>query len=451
MADHTGGSDMAPSPTTVIVGAGFAGIEAAEALGRAGHAFILIDQRNYHLFQPLLYQVATSTLQPAEIAAPVRALVSRYPQARVILDRVVNIDPARRVVETEARSFAYDRLILATGARTSYFGDDALAEHSFALKSLDDALHLRHQILMAFERAEMAEDEDTRKALMSFVLVGAGPNGVGAAVAIRELASRTLARDFNAIDPRQARILILEAADTILPGLAPEFIEEAAAILENKGVEIRTGAKVSAIDADGVTVDGERIAAGTTIWTAGVEVPDLADWLDAEADKKGRIKVCDDLTVPGRPEIHVVGDAALVMDGDGKPLPGLAAVAKQEGRHAAAAVITARDGGPHGGGSHRPFRYADYGHMVPLGRFSAVAEIKGRRLKGLPAWVVWAAAHIFFLMDWRRRLVVAFTWLWSLATSRTGSRIIINRQGVELPAPTRKAERGGTTDPDAEA
>jgi len=421
----------------VIVGAGFAGIEAAREFGRAGIPFTLIDQRNYHLFQPLLYHVATSILQDADIAAPTRSLVSHFEGAEVLMDKVLDIDIPTRNLMTEAGIVPYDHLILATGAQTSYFGKDAFAEHSFPLKTLQDATRLRHQILTAFERAEMAEDEDTRARLMTFVIVGGGPNGVGVAVAIKELATRTLARDFIHIDAEKARVIIVEALDQILGGIAPELVASGVEILKGKGVEIRTGAMVEEVDEDGVIIGGERLGAGTVIWTAGVEVPRLAEWLGTEVNKKGQVEVEPDLRVPGHPEIFVTGDAALSLDEEGKPHPGLAANAKQQGRFAARAIIAMRRG------EKPPERYVynDYGTMVPLGRFSAIAEIKGRKLSGFVAWAIWAAAHIFFLMDLRRQILVSLNWFSAYVTQRRGARIILNEEGVELPEATRTASR----------
>jgi NADH:ubiquinone reductase (H+-translocating) len=421
----------------VIVGAGFAGIEASREFGRAGVPFTLIDQRNYHLFQPLLYHVATAILQDADIAAPARSLVSRFQGAEVLMDKVLDIDLATRNLVTEAGIVPYDHLILATGAKTSYFGKDHLAEHSFPLKTLEDATRLRHQILTAFERAEMAEDEETRNKLMTFAIVGGGPNGVGVAVAIKELAARTLARDFVHINAGSARVIIVEALDQILGGIDPELVEKGVEILKRKGVEIRTGAMVEDVDEEGVVIGDERLAAGTVIWTAGVEVPRLAEWLGTEADKGGKVKVEPDLRVPGHPEIFVTGDAALSLDEEGKPHPGLAANAKQQGRFAARAIIAMRRG------EKAPERYVynDYGNMVPLGRFSAIAEIKGRKLSGFFAWAIWAAAHIFFLMDLRRKILVSLNWFSAYVTQRRGARIILSEEGVELPEPTRTASR----------
>jgi len=421
----------------VIVGAGFAGIEAAREFGRAGIPFTLIDQRNYHLFQPLLYHVATSVLQDADIAAPARSLVSRFKGAEVLMDKVLDIDVPTRNLVTEAGIVPYDHLILATGAQTSYFGNDEFAEHSFPLKTLQDATRLRHQILTAFERAEMAEDEETRRKLMTFAIVGGGPNGVGVAVAIKELATKTLARDFIHINAKSARVIIVEALDQILGGIDPELVEKGVETLKRKGVEIRTGAMVEDVDEEGVVIRGERLEAGTVIWTAGVEVPRLAEWLGVEADKKGQVKVEPDLRVPGHPEIFVAGDASLSLDEEGKPHPGLAANAKQQGRFAARAIIAMRRG------EKPPERYVynDYGTMVPLGRYSAIAEIKGRKLSGFFAWAIWAAAHIFFLMDLRRKILVSLNWFSAYVTQRRGARIILTEQGVELPEPTRTATR----------
>ncbi|HSP26829.1 MAG TPA: NAD(P)/FAD-dependent oxidoreductase, partial [Saliniramus sp.] len=430
-------SDKREDRKIVIVGAGFAGIEAAHEFGRAGIPFTLIDQRNYHLFQPLLYHVATSILQDADIAAPARSLVSRFEGAEVLMDKVLDIDVPTRNLVTEAGIVPYDHLILATGAQTSYFGNDHFAEHAFPLKTLSDATSLRHQILTAFERAEMAEDEETRRKLITFAIVGGGPNGVGVAVAIKELAAKTLARDFVHIHAESARVVIVEALDQILGGIDPELVDKGVEILKRKGVEIRTGAMVEEVDEEGVVIGGERLEAGTVVWTAGVEVPRLAEWLGAEANKKGQVQVEPDLRVPGHPEIFVTGDAALSLDDEGKPHPGLAANAKQQGRFAARAIIAMRRG-------EKPterYVYNDYGTMVPLGRFSAIAEIKGRKLTGFIAWAIWAVVHIFYLMDLRRRILVSLNWFSAYVTQRRGSRIILSGEDVELPEATRTASR----------
>jgi NADH:ubiquinone reductase (H+-translocating) len=421
----------------VIVGAGFAGIEAARELGRAGIPFTLIDQRNYHLFQPLLYHVATAVLQDADIAAPARSLVSRFENGEVLMDKVLDIDLETKNLVTQAGSIPFEQLILATGAKTSYFGNDHLAEHSYPLKTLRDATRLRHQILSAFERAEMARDEATRARLMTFVVVGGGPNGIGSAVAIKELATKALARDFRHIDAKTARIIVVESSDRILGGIDPELVDKAVETLRRKGVEIRTGATADDVDEDGVSIGEERIAAGTVIWTAGVEVPNLGGWLGIETGKSGQVQVLPDLSVPGHPDIFVVGDASRSLDEEGEPHPGLAAVAKQQGRFAAQGIRARLRG-------ETPpprFVYEDYGYMVPLGRFSAIAEIRGRKLSGFLAWAIWAAAHIFFLMDLRRKIIVTLNWFSAYVSRRSGSRIIVSEEGVELPEPTLTSAR----------
>lgn len=420
--------DASRRPRVVIVGAGFGGIEAALGMARADIDLTVIDRQNYHLFQPLLYQVATAILQPADIAVPVRRMIARRADALVMMSEVVDIDPRRRMVITADRQVPYDYLVLAPGSRTSYFGNDELRHHTFGLKTLDDAERLRHQILLAFERAEVADDAEERQRLMTFVIVGGGPNGVSTAAATAELAKRVLTRDFKRIDPAQARIIIAEAAPQILPGYPDALADYAAQTLRRKGVELRVDAAVSDATRESVVIGKERIAAETVIWTAGVEATQIGRWLDVPCDKSGRVKVAADLTAPGHSDIFVVGDAAHLEDEDGELLPGLAAVAKQQGRHVAE-VIRARVDGRQDPG---PFRYRDYGKLVPLGQGAAIAQTLGRDMTGRMAWLIWAGAHIAFLMDVRRRLMVGANWMWAYLTARRGARIIVDRHGTDF-------------------
>ena len=425
-------------PRVVIVGGGFGGVSAARMLARANVNVALIDRRNYHLFQPLLFQVATAILQPADIAAPIRGLLFRHDRPVVVMDAVTGIDAERKVVHTKERRLEYDYLILAPGAQTSYFGNDEWKAKTFALKTLDDAERLRHQILLSFERAEMADDDAERRRLMTFVIVGGGPNGVGAAAATAELARTVLARDFRNIDATKTRVIVVEAADGVLPGFPDKLREAARRTLERKGVEIRAGAPCDSVEEHYVGLGDERIEAGTIIWTAGVEAPHVRRWLDVEADKSGRVKVRPDLSLPGQPDIFVVGDAAYIEQ-DGDPLPGLAAVAKQQGSHAARSILRRI-----ADKETEPFRYRDYGTLVPLGRGAAVAKLGKAELTGFVAWMVWAAAHLAFLMDFRRMALVAFNWACAFVTSRRGARIIVSRDGTDVDVENpRKLGRDG--------
>ncbi len=436
------GSAKSPHPRVVIVGAGFGGIEAACRLTRRDVDLTVIDRQNYHLFQPLLYQIATAILQPADIAVPVRRMMARHGAATVLMTEVTGIDPQRRIVVTRDRDVPYDYLVLAPGSRTSYFGNDELRARTFGLKSLDDASRLRHQILLAFERAEMTDDADERRRLMTFIVVGAGPNGVSTAAALADLIRQVLARDFVRIDPTQARIIVAEAAPQILPGFPESLVDYAARTLRRRGIELRVDGAVTDVKEESAVVGEERIDADTVIWTAGVEAPQIRRWLTVDCDKNGRVKVGPDLSVPGHPEIFAIGDAAHVKGEDGKPLPGLAAVAKQQGRYVADLIARRLAGRA----EPEPFAYRDYGKLVPLGRGAAVAQTLGTDLKGFPAWFIWAVAHIAFLMDFRRRFMVGFNWLMAYLSSRRGARVIVDRLGTDIEVAGKKGEHG--TQPD---
>jgi NADH:ubiquinone reductase (H+-translocating) len=423
-------------PRVVIVGAGFGGMEAAMRLAHADSDIDLtvIDRQNYHLFQPLLYQVATSILQPGDIAVPVRRMVHRHGDAMVLMSRVTAIDATGGIVRTHDRNVPYDYLILATGSTTSYFGNDELADRTFGLKTLDDAERLRHQILLAFERAEMTDDEDERRRMMTFVVVGGGPNGVSTAAAMAELTHQVLASDFRRIDATASRIILAEAGKTILPGFPEKLVEYAAKTLKTKGVQIRLEAAVEDVENGTAVIGDQRLDAGTVVWTAGVEATQIGHWLDVPCDDNGRVMVASDLSAPGYANIHVIGDAAHLKGEYGKPLPGLAAVAKQQGRYVADLVLAHIEGRRSPG----PFVYRDYGTLVPIGGGAAIAQTLKSDLTGIRAWFVWAVAHIAFLMDGRRRLSVSFNWFWAYLTARRGARIIVDRLGTDIEVAGRK-------------
>ncbi len=403
----------------VIVGAGFGGLAAARALARSPARVTVVDRRNHHLFQPLLYQVATAGLSPADIAAPIRAILRHQANTEVILGTVTAVDGNAREVVLDGRRLPYDHLVLATGVRHDYYGRD-WERHAPGLKTIEDATAIRARVLLAFERAEAAPSPEERRRLLNFVIVGGGPTGVELAGALAELAKRALVRDFRAIDPRAARIFLLEGGPRLLPTFSAGLSAYTERALGRLGVEVRTGAIVDDIDRDGVTVAGSRIAARTVLWAAGVRASPAAAWLDAEADAHGRVKVAADLSVPGHAGIYVIGDAALAGDADGRPCPGTAPVAVQQGAYVGGRI----DASVRGRGAGGPFRYRDRGNWATIGRSAAVIDFGRLRMKGLPAWLLWGTAHIFFLIGFRNRIAVMLEWLWSYATFRRGMRLI---------------------------
>jgi NADH dehydrogenase len=407
-------------PRVVVVGAGFGGLAAATGLRTAPVAVTVIDKRNYHLFQPLLYQVATAALSPADIATPIRAILRGQTNAEVLLAKVANIDKERREVVLEDRRVPYDYLIVATGARHAYFGHDEWERFAPGLKKIDDATELRRRILLAFEQAEIATDEAERRRLLTFVVIGGGPTGVEMAGAIAELAKMALARDFRHIDPRQARILLIEAGPRILTAFPPKLSEKAERALSRLGVEVRTGTPVTACDEDGVQLGEERIPSRCIVWGAGVAASPAAKWLDAERDRAGRVMVEPDLTLPGHPEIFVIGDTAHALDAEGKPLPGVAPVAKQQGKYVAKLIQTRLADRPSPG----PFRYRNLGNMATIGRRAAVADFGWLRVNGRFAWLLWGLVHIYFLIGFRNRVAVLLDWLWAYLTFQRGARLI---------------------------
>jgi len=428
----------ARSPHVVIIGAGFGGLTAAKALAKSGFAVTLIDRHNYHLFQPLLYQVATAALSPADIASPIRGIVRRDRNVNVILANVSGVDLDRREVIAEDHRIAYDTLIVATGAQHAYFGHDDWAKYAPGLKTIDDATYLRRRVLLAFEKAETEADPDERRRLLNFVIVGGGPTGVELAGAVAELGKRALASDFRAIDPRQARVILVEAAARLLTPFDPSISEAAKRALEQLGVEVRLGAGVAAADCSGVSLGNDRIETRTIVWAAGVVASPAGRWLGAETDRSGRVVVGPDLLVPGRPDIFVIGDTAHALGTDGKPLPGVAPVAKQQGGYVAA-LIKARTAGR----TLPPFRYRDFGSLATIGRKRAVAQMGALKLEGFLAWLLWSVAHIYFLIGFRNRIVVAMNWAWNYITFQRWTRLITGMSGARMDAmPTPRAADG---------
>ena len=410
---------LPPRPRIVIVGAGFGGLFAARGLAGTAADVTVIDRRNHHLFQPLLYQVATAALSPADIAAPIRSILSRQANAEVVLGTVTSVDVAGHAVLIGDRRIAYDQLVVSTGAREAYFGHDEWAAVTLGLKSIEDATAMRRRILLAFEQAEQCGEAAERHRLLTFVIVGGGPTGVELAGTLAELAKAALARDFRHIDPAAARIVLIEAGPRLLPSFPPRLSNVAARGLGRLGVEVRLGAAVTGCDPDGVTIGAERLDSRTLIWAAGVAASPAASWLGVAPVRGGRVAVGPDLTLPGHPEIFVIGDTAAVTS-TGGPLPGVAPVAKQQGAHVARVIAARLAGRP----PPAPFRYRDYGNLATIGRREAVVDFGPLWLTGRLAWLVWGAAHIYFLIGFRNRLAVAIDWLWSYLTYQRGARLI---------------------------
>jgi len=406
-------------PHVVIVGGGFAGLCAARALRRASVDVTLLDRRNHHVFQPLLYQVATAGLSAPEIAAPLRSILRRQPNVAVLMAEVVSVDVSRRVVVLADGEMPYDYLILATGATHSYFGHDAWARHAPGLKSIEDALEIRRRLFVAFERAERETEASARVSWLTFLVVGGGPTGVELAGTVAEIARHTLAHEFRRIDPCQARVVLLEGTDRVLPPYPPGLSQKARRQLEDLGVEVRTSALVTDVDEGGVRLGAERLAARTVLWAAGVAASPVGRSLGAAVDRAGRVKVEKDLTLAGRPEAFVAGDLA-AFEQDGRPVPGVAPAAMQMGRHAARNIRRSLAGQP-----LLPFRYVDKGSLATIGRRAAVADFGRVRLWGFPAWAAWLAIHIFFLIGFRNRLVVLLDWAWAYLSYRRSARLIL--------------------------
>jgi NADH dehydrogenase len=406
-------------PRVVIIGGGFGGLYAARALARAPVRVTLLDRRNHHVFQPLLYQVATAALSPGDIASPIRFILRRQRNTEVLLEEVLAVDTANRRVVLTARELPYDFLIVAAGATHAYFGHDNWEPLAPGLKTLEDALVIRRRILLAFERAELETDEARRRALLTFVVIGGGPTGVEMAGALAEISRQSLARNFRHFDPRSARILLIEAGPAVLATFPPPLREAARRDLVRLGVDVRTGQPVTDVRQGAVTVGGDTIPAETIVWAAGVAASRLGATIGAPLDRAGRVLVQKDLTVPGHPEVFVVGDLASLQDDEGKPLPGVAQVAIQMGEHAAANIVRTIENQP-----HAPFKYHDLGNMATIGRASAVADFGWLRLKGLLGWMSWAFVHIFNLIGFRNRLVVFVEWAWAYFSYQRSVRLI---------------------------
>ena len=403
-------------PRVVIIGCGFGGLWAAKALGRAPVEVTVIDRTNHHLFTPLLYQVATAGLSAPSIAAPIRHVLARQRNATILMGEVNGIDTARHAVSLEgAEQIGYDYLVVASGSVNHYFGHDNWAPYAPALKTLDDALEIRARILTAFERAERESHPAKRAAWLTFVVIGGGATGVELAGTLAEIARHTLKGEFRRFDPRQARVVLVEGTDRVLPPYTPDLSEKARLQLERLGVTVWLGKLVTGVDADGVTLGAERLEAKTVLWAAGVASSPLGRFLGAELDRAGRVKVNADLSVPGRPEVFVVGDLALVPG-----VPGIAPAAKQMGRHAARNIRGSLENN-----KRIAFRYRDYGQLATIGRNRAVAMFGNLHLSGYPAWITWLVAHIYFLIDFRNRLAVLIDWAWSYWTYDRYARIIL--------------------------
>jgi len=407
------------TPRVIIVGAGFGGLEAAKKLAGENLRVTVIDRTNYHLFQPLLYQVATAALSPADIAAPVRAVLSKYKNVEVVLAEVQAVDVAAKKIRTADRELAYDYLILATGARHSYFGHDEWEKLAPGLKSLEDAIELRRRLLMAFEYAEKIDDEAARKAAMTFVIIGGGPTGVEMAGAIAEIARYTLRKDFRHIDPSQARVILIEGEPRLLSAFPEDLSASARKQLIDLGVEVRTGVHATNLSEAGLEVGSEFIPCRVKIWAAGNMASFVGKSLGVPVDRVGRVLVNDDLSIPDHPEVQVIGDLANFPHQTGKPLPGVSPVAMQQGRHAAENILAMIDG-------RKPqrFWYWNKGNIATIGRNKAVADLNWVHLSGFPAWLVWLFVHIIFLVGFRNRLVVLLQWGWSYVTFNAGARLI---------------------------
>ncbi|HEV2840048.1 MAG TPA: NAD(P)/FAD-dependent oxidoreductase [Chthoniobacterales bacterium] len=410
---------LSAKPHVVIVGAGFGGLEAAKKLGKGPVRVTVIDRTNHHLFQPLLYEVATAALSPADIAAPIRGILSDFPNTEVILAEVKSVNVAAKAVNIGSREIAYDYLILATGSRHSYFGHDEWEKLAPGLKSLEDAVEIRRRLLLAFEYAERITDEAAKAAAMTFVIIGGGPTGVEMAGAIAEIARHTLAKDFRHIDPTSARVVLVEGDQRVLSGFPEDLSISAMEQLKQLGVEVRTGVHAKNLTDAGLEVGDEFIPCRLKIWAAGNAASFVGKTIGVPVDKAGRVIVGEDLTIPGHPEVQVIGDLANFSHQGGKMLPGVSPVAMQQGRHAARNILAMIDG-------RKPqrFRYWDKGSMATIGRNKAIADLNFLHLSGRPAWLVWLFVHIIFLVGFRNRIAVLMQWAWAYVTFNKGARLI---------------------------
>ncbi|HUI74084.1 MAG TPA: NAD(P)/FAD-dependent oxidoreductase [Candidatus Acidoferrum sp.] len=428
---------MAQAHRVIILGGGFGGLNAALRLKRTPVQVTLIDRRNFHLFQPLMYQVATGSLSPGEIAAPLRSVLSRQKNTSVLLGEAVDIDPdAKRVILRDGGTFEYDSLIVATGSKTSYYGHDAWREAAPSLKSVEEALAIRHKILNAFEQAERAETEAEARAWLTFVIVGAGATGLELAGALAEIANETLRHDFRRINPTEAQIILMEGGPRILPAFPEDLAMKAEKSLERLGVKVLKGVFATEIDEQGVTFrSGEnvqRMAAKTVLWAGGVTITEfgkrLGELTESETDRSGRIRVTPQLTIPNYRNIFVIGDLALAMGKNGKPLPGVAQVAIQGGAYAGKVIRARVTGKP----EPEPFHYFDKGDMAVIGRAAAVADIFGFHLSGLPAWLVWLFIHLMYIVEFQNRVLVFIQWGFQYITFSRGARLITGSEGKDL-------------------
>ncbi len=425
-----------PAPHLVILGGGFGGLAAARALARAPVRITLVDRANHHLFQPLLYQVATAALAAPAIAEPIRAILRRQRNVTVFLGEARSVDVKGRAVLLADGVLCYDLLVLATGATHAYFGHDEWAEFAPGLKTVADAFEMRRRVLLAFEAAERETDPVRRSALLTFVVVGGGATGVELAGALAEIARRTLTRDFRNFDPASARVLLLEGADRVLPPFSPDLSARAERQLHALGVEVRARTLVTRIDAFGVWIGSEHVPARTVLWAAGVEASRLTRSLEAPLDRAGRVRALPDLSLPGHPEVFVVGDL-LALDQDGRTLPGVAPMAIQSGRHAARNVERTLRGEP-----LDPFHYRDRGSMATIGRRAAVAQLGRLHVSGLPAWLLWLLVHLLFLIGFRNRILVLFEWAWAYFTWRRGARVVLSVEAPSVAHVRREKENG---------
>jgi NADH dehydrogenase len=419
-------------PHVVIVGGGFGGLTAAQSLSHAPVRITLIDRRNHHLFQPLLYQVATAGLSPAQIAAPIRAIVSKQKNIEVMLGEVTGIDADRREVQLDEARVSFDYLVLATGARHSYFGHDDWEPFAPGLKSIEDAIDIRRRILSAFEDAEWEGDPAARSALLTFVIIGGGPTGVELAGKVIEIARHALRRDFRNIDPGGARVMLVEAGDRLLPAFPRGLSDDAGARIQALGVEVALGKPVTACDEGGVIIGGVRLAARTIIWAAGVMASPAAHWLGSPADRAGRALVNANLTASGHDAIFVIGDTASIKNPNGTVVPGLASAAKQQGAYVANLIRARLSGRTEAG----PFVYTDVGNLATIGRNAAVVQFSKLQLTGFVAWLVWSLAHIYFLIGFRNRVIAVVDWVWTYLTYERSARLITGVRDVSAKKPT---------------
>jgi NADH dehydrogenase len=424
-------------PRVVIIGGGFGGLYAAKTLRGAPMKVTIVDRRNHHLFQPLLYQVATAALNPSDIATPIRSIFARQRNVDVLLGDATAIDLDQRIVRLADGELAYDYLIVATGATHSYFGHPEWERTAPGLKTIEDALEIRRRVLLAFEAAERESDSERQRAWLNFVVVGGGPTGVELAGALSEIARQTMIRDFRRINPSSARVILIEGKERILPTYPPDLSEKAAAQLRGLGAEVMTSAMVTTLTACEVCIGAERIPARTVLWAAGVQASPLARSLGVPLDRAGRVVVQPDLTVAGHPEAFVIGDLAAAVQANGTLVPGVAPAAIQEGVHAARSILAAVSGTP-----SKPFHYRDKGSLATIGRAAGVADFGRVHLAGFIAWAAWLGIHIFFLIGFRNRLLVMLQWAWAYVTYQRGARLItgpvvnvVDRCGEDAPGP----------------